>query len=96
MAKDDDNEGGAGRPVGPLEWWLDSSALPARFWACLYEEVGGKTVVLDLDGVRHAFADRNEAVAWLREDEYEPLTELQEAGELPTTLTPPGDFYPRD
>ena len=77
----------------PAHWWLDTSALPEQFWACLFEDVSGQTVVVDLDGARHHFADRNAAVAWLREDEYESLIELQQVGEVPAGLKPPTDFF---
>jgi hypothetical protein len=81
----------AGEAAAPLseEWWLDSSALPDLYWARLTIFDDGSAEVLDLDGTRHDFALREEAVHWLSEDEYSRMDDLIEDGELPDTTTPP-------
>jgi hypothetical protein len=71
------------------EWWLDSSGLPDLLWARLTVYSDGSAEVLDLDGTYHDFASREEAVLWLREDEYSQLGELIEDGEFSDTITPP-------
>lgn len=64
-------------------WWLDSSALPHRLlWARLDLLADGSAVVFDLDGRYHPFADRDSAVLWLLEDEYESLVGLIAEGEI--------------
>ncbi len=67
------------------EWWLDESALPDEFWALLRILPDGGAVVLDLDGNHRAF-DSIEAARWfLRDDEYRPLADVDDAARY----TPP-------
>jgi hypothetical protein len=71
------------------DWWLDRSALPDRLWARLTVYDDGSSDVLDLDGKLHEFGSREEATDWLSEDEYSPMYDLIEVGELPAATTPP-------
>jgi hypothetical protein len=71
------------------EWWLDYAALPDRFWARLTLYDDGSAEVLDLDGEVHEFGSREEAAHWLLEDEFTPMDELIEDGELPSSTAPP-------
>jgi hypothetical protein len=72
------------------EWWLDASALPQRLlWARLSAYSDGTADVLDLDGRNHEFGSREEAVHWLYEDEYFPMSDLREEGELPAETVAP-------
>ncbi len=70
-------------------WWLDGSALPTQVWACLIGAVEGKAVVLDMDGQDHRFARYADAYEWLREDEYDTLTDLRFAAEVGSDVKPP-------
>ena len=45
--------------------------------------------MLDLDGRYHHFADREDALHWLNEDEYSLLEHLIEDGEVEAGLSPP-------
>ena len=75
----------------PQELWLDQSALPELVWARLYSGIDG-WFVLDSDGKLGLFDSREEAVAWLVEDEYVPFGELVADGEVPADAAPPASF----
>lgn len=70
-------------------WWLDSSALPDLLWARLRCYDAGHAEVFDLDGRLYRFASEEEAVDWLREDEYSMLDELIEDGEVSAETVQP-------
>lgn len=70
-------------------WWLDDSALPSLLWACLLTADDSRTVILDLNGAAHPFPDPKAAVAWLREDEYDCLTDLRFSGQVALDVRPP-------
>jgi len=81
---------GCPEPQAP-EWWLDTSALPDRLlWARLLIGLDG-VQVFDLDGRMHLFEQRDDAIAWLRADEYESLQTLQADGDVARDIVPPGD-----
>ncbi|HEX8230900.1 MAG TPA: hypothetical protein VF826_16510 [Chloroflexia bacterium] len=72
------------------EWWLDRSALPGTLmWSRLTVYGDGSAEVLDLDGKSHEFTSRKDAEDWLSEDEYSPMDDLVEDGDLPATMVPP-------
>ena len=73
-------------------WWLDWSALPGLFWARMRTFPDGSAEVLDLDGWRHHFTDRESAVFWLSEDEYSQVEQLIKDGEVAPDVVPPGDW----
>ncbi len=70
-------------------WWLDDSALPEQIWACLITANDGRAHILDAGDHTHAFAQYAEAHAWLREDEYDALTNLRFDGQIPRDIRPP-------
>ena len=70
-------------------WWLDWSGLPDLLWARLRVSSDGSAEVLDLDGNYHHFAEKQEAVNWLLEDEYSQLALLVEDGEVGADVMPP-------
>lgn len=70
------------------EWWLDDSALPSLIWARLTLGLDGWLVDCE-DGTRHIFLTRGEALTWLREDEYETLTDLRAQCALNPQIKPP-------
>jgi len=74
------------------EWWLDDSALPDLFWACLISSPGRSAIVLDLDGVQHTFADYRAAAAWLREDEYDLSSFLIGQSTIDIDVVPPAQM----
>lgn len=75
--------------VVETSWWLDESALPDLLWARLRVFADGSAEVLDLDGRCHRFGSRDEAALWLNEDEYSPLADLVEDGEVQLDVAPP-------
>lgn len=70
-------------------WWLDTSALPDLLWARLEVHMDGTAHVLDLDGKRHTFNSERDAQTWLREDEYNELRDLQQDGDVDTSIQAP-------
>jgi hypothetical protein len=70
------------------QWWLDESALPEYFWACLISGENGAAVI-DRDGAKHWFSDATAARAWLREDEYDCLTTLAADNKWAPAPSPP-------
>lgn len=71
-----------------FEWWLDESALAHLVWARMMQSQDGITV-RDIDGRLNLFETRDEAIAWLREDEYEMLSELVINGQVASDTMPP-------
>ena len=69
-------------------WWLDSSN-DSVMWARLRVFTDGGAEVLDLDGKRHHFASKRDAVLWLQEDEYLAYRDAIAEGEIPSTVLPP-------
>jgi hypothetical protein len=79
------------RDTRALEWWLDTSAMPDRLlWARLLVGIDG-VQVFDLDGRMHLFDRLDDAVAWLRADEYEALEILRAEGDVEADIGPPRD-----
>lgn len=76
----------AGAPIS--EWWLDESSLPVLIWARVMSGQDG-LAVSDADGRLHLFESDEDAVRWLRQEEYAPLDELKRDGALPADLAPP-------
>jgi hypothetical protein len=77
-------------PRAVSEWWLDWSALPDRLlWAYLTVLADGAAEVLDCDGVKHSFPHERAARSWLAEDEYSPLQDLIETGDIEPDVRPP-------
>ncbi len=73
-----------------VSWWLDASALPGReLWARLRVTADGRADVLDCDGRVQQFGNLEEAEHWLREDEYAPLREFVDDGDIPGDTTVP-------
>ncbi len=70
-------------------WWLDTSALPDLCWARLQVFDDGRVEVLDLDGRRHPFASEGDARAWLNEDEYDEVGDLQAEGVVDGSINVP-------
>jgi len=75
--------------AGRIEWWLDGSARPDLYWALLVDHPAGGVLVRDMDGADRAFAAYADAVAWLREDEYEKLDDLWAAEGFIPVAPPP-------
>ena len=69
------------------EWWLDESALPHLLWARLTRGQDG-IMVHDTDGRLHLFKTVSDAAAWLRQDEYESLSQLKQDGVVAADLLP--------
>ncbi|MEP0940167.1 MAG: hypothetical protein ABJH63_10675 [Rhizobiaceae bacterium] len=72
------------------QWWLDGSALPDLIWARCFQGQDG-TFVQTIDGSLHLFENEAQAVAWLREDEYENYSDLRADGEISAKFQPPAD-----
>ena len=64
-----------------VEWWYDDSLFHGEqntlALALLRVREGGKAVVRVFDEV-HEFPSVQQAQEWLREDEYNPVSDLQE------------------
>lgn len=82
-----------------IEWWLDGSGYPRLLWALLRVCDHGEVTLLDADGRLNGFESYEEAAAWLSEDEYERLDDLdaddlEALGAGEDGLTPPeGQSY---
>lgn len=71
-----------------LEWWLDDAALPDLIWARLLPGQDG-ILIYTADGKLSVFETLDEAIGWLRQDEYETFAQLKSDGEVSEKLTPP-------
>lgn len=76
------------------QWWLDDAALPDLIWAALVPGIDGIRVHLD-NGAMMLFDHMEEAIAWLREEEFSTLANLKADQEVPRDLEPPADFFDR-
>ena len=74
------------------EWWLDDAALPERVWAALVPGMDGIRVHLD-DGSMMLFEEPEDAIAWLRAEEFSTLEALKADGEVPQDVRPPSGFF---
>lgn len=74
------------------EWWLDDSALPDLWWACLVEFGDNGAVVIDRDNKEHQFSCYDEAVEWLRGDEFDSLQNLVDVGSVDAKIKGPVAF----
>ena len=75
-----------------IEWWLDDSALPDLFWACMITWPDGLASVLTPDGTEHRFDRMSAAYDWLREDEYDTLSFLVLDDKISRQTAPPADL----
>ena len=78
------------RPIA--EWWLDDAALPELVWAALVPGIDGMRVHLGT-GAMMLFEGPEDAIAWLREEEFSTLEDLKADGEVPQDVQPPPDFF---
>lgn len=62
-------------------WWLDSGRYPNLYWSRLQVYDDNTAEVLQSDGGRYKFNNEEEAIYFLREDDYYSLDVLDEEDE---------------
>ncbi len=62
-------------------WWLDTGAYPNLYWARIQVYEDNTAEVLDFDGRRYKFDNEQDAIYFLREDDYGSFNVLDEEDE---------------
>ena len=77
-----------GKPLKEVEWWISWAALPDVSWARLRVFSDGSADAAFDESTVYGFNDRKYAGYFLGEDEYSPISELEDEDQkrLPTEL----------